>query len=212
VVALVQTIQFDFADEVPLAQAWVYSLLGGVAGLLALVLVGKGPWSRWARLLVLVLIGVICIGVPARHEYLQTEHRESELRSVGVTMYLPDLGDRATPSYASAYSERVTISYEYDEPPGGPYDFPSVALVPGTSKDTCIDAEQAGYFSTIPGSSCRTTRDGFVADDGYQHYVGVARADTLLVATFRSSVFDDGATAEALRRAPVSSIEELVRL
>jgi len=57
VVALVQTIQFDFADEVPLAQAWVYSLLGGVAGLLALVLVGKGPWSRWARLLVLVLIG-----------------------------------------------------------------------------------------------------------------------------------------------------------
>lgn len=40
----------------PLAPLWVYLVIGALGGLAGLILVGRGPWPRWLRLVVLTAV------------------------------------------------------------------------------------------------------------------------------------------------------------
>ena len=212
VVGGIQKIGHGFSSETPLASAPVYIIVGIVSGLAAALLAGKGTWSRWVRVLVVLLVALASFAVHARYEHLYMQHRENDLRAVGVTMYLPNISDRATPSHASSWSDdAIHISYHYDPPPGGKYDFPYVILLAATD-DGCSDADAAGYYASFPESVCREMGGGFVADDGINHYVGVTRGDTVLVLEADEFVFDDEEIAELLRHAPQVSAAEMARL
>ena len=200
-----------FETELAPVPGVVHVLVAVLAGLVALAVVGLGRWRWWWRVIVVLLVAWSSFAVHARHDRLYQEHREDELRAVGVTPYLPDISDRATPSYASAWDDSLHVSYHYDPRPGEDYVFPSLRLLSATDGG-CRDAARAGFGTNYLPATCRATADGFVADDGINHYVGVLRGDTMLVLESDAGAFDDEEIAEALRDAPAVGVDELVRL
>lgn len=199
----------------------VYVLVGVISGLAAIVLVWMGTWSWWVRVGVVPLIAVLSLAGHAFGERVARQQHQDRLSATGVTMYLPNISDRATPSFASAFvggtEQRIIISYQSDSAEGADPEFPRLILL-ATTDGGCGDAARAGYFymegaAGPPDSTCRKTADGFVAADPQgTHYVGVTRGDTMLVFLFPGSSFDDAKVADSLRHAPQVSVADLARL
>lgn len=196
----------------------VYALIGVMSGLAAIVLVWKGIWSDGVRVAVVPLIVVLSLAGHGLGERVARQQQQDMWSAVGVTIYLPGISDRVTPTDASVLgenSELIQISYHFRSANGANLEGPILTLL-ATTDGGCGDAVRAGYFSGpagSPDSSCRKTADGFVADDPTgTHYVGVTRGDTSLVLRFPKSSFDDAMIADSLRHAPKVSVADLARL
>jgi hypothetical protein len=209
----------DYLDAGPVsgtAPARVYVLIGVVSGLAAIVLVCEGIWSRRIRVGVVALIALLSLAGHAIGERVSVQQHEDRLRAVGVTIYLPDFADLATPSVAWAWFSDIPqhIEINYNWARGADLEGLGLILL-ATTDGGCGDAERAAWDGTTPPlGSCRATADGFVADgETGAHYVGVTRGQTLLVAAKASrSGFDDAKIADTLRDAPQVSVADLARL
>jgi hypothetical protein len=168
---------------------------------------------------VLALIALLSLAGHAIGERVSVQQHEDRLRAVGVTIYLPDFSDRATPSDAWAWGTEFSdtphhIEINYNWAKGADLEGLGLILL-ATTDGGCGDAERAAWDGTTPPlGSCRATADGFVADDPTgAHYVGVTRGQTMLVAANASrSGFDDAKIADTLRHAPRVSVADLARL
>lgn len=207
-----QARQPELGSEAPMAPWWVYVVVAVASAVLGIAVAGGGEWGIFVRVGAALLVLLAFVVVEGWLTAARTEHRQSELAEVPVTPYLPDLGPHSEPQLALASDRGITIDFSYEDPAGGAWDFPEVVLTPTTGNGPCADAETAGFYASFDGSACVPTRDGFVAHDGYNDYVGVVRGQTTLMARYDASVLDEDAVAEALRDAPPSSVEELARL
>lgn len=197
----------------------VYVLIGVMSGLAAIVLVWRGTWSAWVRVGVVPLIAVLSLAGHALGERVARQQHQDRLSAIGVTMYLPDISDRATPSNASVFvggtMQRIRISYPYQSANGANLEGQILTLL-ATTDGGCGDAARAGYLPGVtgpPDSTCRKTADGFLADDPTgAHNIGVTRGHTMLVLLFPKSRFDDAKIADSLRHAPQVSVADLARL
>lgn len=213
-VTMLQTVRHDFAAEVPLAPAPVYLLVGAVAGATGLLLVGRGTWSGWVRLTVLGVLAAVGITGYVGYEIARTRHLEQEIAAVPVALYLPDLGETARATHASAWGGAVHISYT-PSPASGTRYHPRVTIVPVSGKGPCEDAYVAGFYGSSDRATCDVTGDVLVADAGYEsgrgHFVGVRIAETLLIAEVAGDA-DHASLVDALRSAPSTTAGELARL
>ncbi len=213
-VTMAQTVVHGFSTEVPLAPAPVYLVAGALAGVAGLFLVGRGTWSGWVRLTVLgVLVGIGITGYVG-YERALTLHLEEEIASVSVDLYLPDLGESARATHASAWGGAVHISYTPAPASGAGY-HPAVTLVPVSGRGLCKDAYAAGFYGGTERATCEVDGDQLLADAGYGsgrgHFVGVRVGETLLVAEVAGDA-DHAGLVDALRAAPSATAGELARL
>lgn len=213
-VTTLQTVRHDFAAEVPLAPAPVYLLAGALAGVVGLFLVGRGTWSGWVRLTVLGVLVAVGITGYVGYETARTRHLEQEIAAVPVTLYLPELGESARATHASAWGGAVHISYT-PSPASGTRYHPWVTIVPVSGKGLCEDAYAAGFYGSSDRATCRIDGDELIADAGYGsgsgHFVGVRIGETLLVAEVDGDA-DHASLVDALRAAPSTTAGELARL